>query len=313
MTVGAVLRAVRIPRRSVFTLDDPDALRRWGERKLLSRPRTAGDLVVEVGDPRRLTATERRALLERLSVSNMALYASRAVEDDPGIVRGLARALGLATPYRGPLDGHDGVARIAVDSSCGSPGRPFITHTDRRMRWHTDGNASPEPVRSFLLHCVRDAARGGELSLVDPELAWLALADQGFEWVRALAAPDALTHPACAGADGSVRAAATGPVFSIDARSGDLHTRFTGRRRHVQWGLDAVTAEAAARLHALLDRDAALAVRVRLAPGMGVVCNNVLHTRSWFEEGPESARLMLRARFLERVPGTEGAWAALAG
>ena len=311
MTVGAVLRAVRTPRRSVFTLDDPDALRRWGERKLLSRPRTAGDLVVEVGDPRRLTATERRALLERLSVSNMALYASRAAEDDPGIVRGLARALGLATPYRGPLDGHDGIARIAVDPSRGSR-RPFIAHTDRRMRWHTDGNASAEPVRSFLLHCVRDAARGGELSLVDPELAWLALADQGFEWVRALAAPEALTIPARAGPEGIARAAATGPVFSIDARSGDLHARFTGRRRHVQWGLDAVTAEAAARLQALLDRDAALAVRVRLAPGMGVVCNNVLHSRAWFEDGPESARLMLRARFLERVPGTEGAWAALA-
>lgn len=309
MTVGAVLRAVRMPRRSVFTLEEPDALRRWGERKLLSRPRRAEDLLVEVDDPRRPTATERRALLERLSVSNMALYASRAAEDDPGIVRGLARALGLATPYRGPLDGRDGIARIAVDAAPGSR-RPFIARTDRRMRWHTDGNASPEPVRSFLLHCVRDAARGGELTLADPELAWLALADQGIEWVRALTAPDALTIPARMGADGVARAAATGPVFSIDARSGDLHTRFTGRRRHVQWGLDSVTAEAAARLAALLDRDAAHAVRVRLSPGMGVVCNNVLHMRSWFEEGAESTRLMLRARFLERVPGTEGAWAA---
>lgn len=314
--MSAVLRAVavaaRAPRHSVFSLREPDALQRWGDRKLAARPRSAAGLVVEVRDPRRLSDAEHAAILARLRTANMAVYASRATDDDPAIVRGLAERLGLRTPHRGPLDGDDGIARIAADA----PGsrQPFIACTSRRMLWHTDGYANPalEPVRARLLHCVQDAAGGGETALLDPELAWLALARQGFEWVRALMAPDALTIPARVGAAGIERAAAAGPVFSLDPRSGDLQTRFTARRRHVQWRRDALSAEAAARLLAIMDRDAGCVLRLRLAPGMGIVCNNVLHARGYFEDSPQHTRTMLRARFLERIPGTEGAWDALA-
>ena len=44
-------------------------------------------------------------------------------------------------------------------------------------------------------------------------------------------------------------------------------------------------------------------IRVRLEPGMGMVCNNVLHQRSGFVDDPLSPRLLYRARYLDRIAG----------
>ena len=68
--------------------------------------------------------------------------------------------------------------------------------------------------------------------------------------------------------------------------------------------------EAAARLLAILDNDDTYVLRTRLESGMGLVCNNVFHARSSFTDGA-SARLLFRARFVERIAGTEGSWAAM--
>ena len=54
--------------------------------------------------------------------------------------------------------------------------------------------------------------------------------------------------------------------------------------------------------------DGASWLRTRLEAGMGLVCNNVLHERSAFEDSAAGPRLLLRARFTERIAGTEGAW-----
>lgn len=311
--MSAVLEAApRVARegfaRSVFSLHDGEAWPRWRDRKLAMRPRSAAELVVEVRDPRNLTRSEHEALLERCRRSNMAIYASRASGDAAGMLRRMARQLGLRTPDVPFLAGKDGVARIAVDARKAADG--FIPYTSRRMLWHTDGyyNAPDRPVRAMMLHCVRDAPRGGETALLDPELAWLMLHEAGPQFVRALMAPDALTIPARVDAQGVARPVSTGPVFRVDPDSGDLHTRYTARRRSVQWRRDAATAEAAARLIAIMDRDATCVLRMRLEPGMGLVCNNVLHERASFEDDPGQARLLLRARYLERIAGTEGAW-----
>jgi hypothetical protein len=307
--VSAVLRSARGAQRSPFLADADDAWRRWAERKLAARPRSAAELVVEVRDARRLTVGERSALVERCRRANMAIYASRAGGDDPSMLCDLAAQLGLRTPDSSPLAKASGVVRIAVDAGKAAAG--FIPYTSRRMLWHTDGyyNPAARPVRAMLLHCVRSAARGGETALLDPELAWLMLREEGLEFVRALAAGDALTIPAYVDEHDEVRAASVGPVFSVDAL-GDLHMRYTARRRSVQWRRDAVTASAAARLLALMDRDTQCVLRTRLEPGMGLVCNNVLHQRGAFEDSAgEDSRLLLRARYRERIAGTEGAWA----
>ena len=41
---------------------------------------------------------------------------------------------------------------------------------------------------------------------------------------------------------------------------------------------------------------------------MGLVCNNVLHDRSGFSDTNGRRRLLLRARYLDRIEGTCFAW-----
>ncbi len=295
---------------SVFGNGGGAAWWRWRDRKLACAPRSAGDLLVEIADPRRLTQAERDAIVERCRRANMAIYASRAFEEDPGIVRYLGAQLGLRTLDANLHSEADGVTRIAVNGGKARAG--FIPYTDRRMLWHTDGYYNPPAlrIRSMLLHCVRPATRGGETGLLDHELAWLLLREADPRLVEALMEPDALVIPERRDGSRIARRAAGGPVFSIDATSGDLHMRFTARRHHVEWKRDATVSEAAARLVALLDRGAAPVIRARLEPGMGVVCNNVLHERGAFEDDPAAPRLFFRARYAERIAGTAGAWAA---
>ena len=310
--------AVLAPAAAAGSPFDPDAgasWLRWRARKLAARPRGIGDLVVEVRDPRRLTPFERAAIVERCRRANMAIYAARADPGDDGtdIPRRMGAQLGLATLDVPALAEGDGISRIACDRAKARAG--FIPYTSRRMRWHTDGCSSPAaaPVRSLVLHCVRPAASGGETALLDPELAWLLLRETDPELVRALMHADTLAIPAGRHADGRIRPAACGPVFSIDPRTGDLAMRFTARRRWVRWRHDATTAEAAARLLAAMDHDRSSVLRLRLEPGLGLVCNNVLHARAAFDDSAGPPRLLLRARFRERIAGTAGAWADLAG
>jgi len=116
-----------------------------------------------------------------------------------------------------------------------------------------------------------------------------------------------MTIPAREDDDGIARAACTGPVFSLDERTGDLHMRYTARTRSIAWKDDPATREAAGFLLGRLDEGGAGIFRVRLEPGMGIVCNNVLHDRSAFVQGA-GPRLLFRARYYDRIAGTEGAW-----
>ena len=57
-----------------------------------------------------------------------------------------------------------------------------------------------------------------------------------------------------------------------------------------------------AALERLLADDASPWVfRGRLEPGMGLVCNNVLHDRTAFADSEAHKRLLYRARYFDRV------------
>jgi alpha-ketoglutarate-dependent taurine dioxygenase len=100
-------------------------------------------------------------------------------------------------------------------------------------------------------------------------------------------------------------------VFRVDPH-GDLHMRYTARTRSIAWRQDAATAAAVALLAATL-ADARHVVRVRLTAGMGVIANNVLHARAGFRDGAARRRLLYRARFYERIDGTQAAYGQIAG
>ena len=282
-----------------FDLDDAAAYRRWREGKLDTVARTVQDLLVEVGDPMALRAGEREALLERCARTNMAVYRSPRVDADSAIPRRIGEQLGLLTLDVNYLADDDGITSLSVAQA--GTRSAFIPYTDRPIRWHTDGYYNPprQRIRAMILHCVQRAESGGENRLLDHELAYIALRDIDPGHVRALMLPEAMTIPARSEEGGTARGDQTGPVFSVDA-DGSLHMRYTARTRSITWKDDPAVRAATAALEQVL-QTSPYVLRLRQEPGMGIVCNNVLHDRSAFSDSPLHRRLVLRARFYERI------------
>jgi hypothetical protein len=287
-----------------FDLSDASAYARWREMKLDTAPRRIEDIVVELNDPRALSADERRQLVDLNVCCNMAIYVGRTgMDPDKDIPRRLGEQLGMHT-----LDGHwltdnDGISPLSVvGAEQRGERKEFIPYTDKPIRWHTDGyyNVPEHTIRGLILHCVRSAATGGDNQLLDHDMVYIALRDENPDFIRALSAPDAMTIPPRMEDDGVARAAQSGPVFSVND-DGSLHMRYTARTVSIAWRSDALTQAAVAALARLLATPTPWTLHGRLEPGMGLVCNNVLHDRSGFTETPEKRRLLYRARYYERV------------
>lgn len=295
---------------SPFDLGDDRAYATWRERKLDTAPRRLEDILVSLDDPRRLSVAEREHLLERCATANMAIYTSATGEDDDKeIPRRLGRSLGLVNLDSHWLTDEDAISPISVrGAERRSERREFIPYTDRPIRWHTDGyyNVPERTVRGMILHCVQSAASGGENQLLDHELLYILLRDENPDHIRALSRGDAMTIPARMDDSGVARAAQSGAVFSVDA-GGFLHMRYTARTVSIEWRNDATTRAAVSAIDRLLSSPTPWTLRARLEPGMGLVCNNVLHDRAAFAETPQRRRLLFRARYHERIADAPGA------
>lgn len=288
------------PVENPFALEQTEAYLRWRERKLVASPRRAEELVVEVRDPRALTDSEVDKLRRVCAAANMAVYSSSLDSlADKDLVRRIGARLGLHRLQTNPFADEDGIS--ALETAPEKSARGYIPYSNRRLLWHTDGYYNPpaQRIRAFILHCVRPAAAGGENRLLDPEIAYLLLRDADPEHVRALSASDAMTIPANTDEGMTPRPAQSGPVFSSDA--GALHMRYTARTRSIAWRSDAATRAAVERLRQILETASPYVFTLRLAPGQGLVCNNVLHDRSAFTDAPGAGRLVYRARYAERI------------
>ena len=292
-----------------FDLNHQAPYQRWRDAKRQNQPRLARDLIVPVVDPCALSRSEQQALLERCKVANMAIYRSPLQREGKDIPRLLAQQLGMHRLDGNWLADEDCISQIRVAAPAGERAA-FIPYTNRPIKWHTDGYYHPQSrhIRAMILHCVRAASAGGESAVMDHEMAYIALREANPDWVRALMAPDAMTIPARLDQDGVARPEQTGPVFSIDPSCTALHMRYTARTRSVLWKKDSVTQAAVAFLEQFLASDASPVFRLTLQPGMGLVCNNVLHDRAGFIDDPQQPRLLYRARYLDRLrqPGPAG-------
>lgn len=296
-------------RQNPFDPDQDSAYRKWRVRKLESYPKNERELLVRVQDVRAPTRSERSRIARLCERANMAVYQTDpAPEADGGTILELSRSFGFQGFDRNLHADEDAVSALEVRED--QPAGEFIPYTRRGLRWHTDGyyNEDSRAIRGFLLHCVRPAAEGGVNRLLDPEIAYILLRQENPEFVRALMAPDTFTIPANIIGDTEIRAAYTGPVFSIDPEDGHLLMRYTQRQRYVHWKQDTTTLAAVRYLAEVLESDIPYIHRLRLAPGQGLVCNNVLHDRSAFAESADTSasRRMLRVRSYQRVTLPEG-------
>jgi len=302
---------------SPFDLANESGYRAWRAARLAAYPRSVDELVVPLADPRHLAPDEIDALETRCARANMAIYsAPHLPAADKSIPKQLGQQLGLVRLEGNYLADEDGLSSITPAGDEGSVRGEFIPYTHKPINWHTDGyyNAPDRRILGMTLHCAQDAEEGGENALLDHEIAYIQLRDASPDYVAALMQPDAMTIPARMDEDNIARAEQSGPVFAIDPEQGFLTMRYTARTRSIVWKNDAVT-QAAVRTLADILAGSEYTLTARLRPGMGIVCNNVLHTRNGFSDSPQHRRLLYRGRYYDRLrfdlnPPARAAWAA---
>lgn len=291
---------------------DQDAYLRWRDRKLEwlnDTPENSGPPIVDLELPDHSGKSESEKLIELVKKYNFALYvrARSEKEHDEEIertaLRNLGRSVGLVGLDANLYADDDGITSLRVVSSTDNRNerREFIPYTDRPIHWHTDGYYHPPErrIRGLILHCVRPAVQGGENRLLDQEIVYIRLRDRDPELIRALMDPEAMSIPPFENDGVLIRPEITGPVFSV-LDDGYLDMRYTARKKNIHWKNSGDVMQAKRILEEILENDAAIVTR-RLEENEGLICNNVLHDRSGFQDDPGSPRLLYRLRYLDRV------------
>jgi len=297
-------------RDSAFHPGNDSAYQQWRSSKLAGLPDSVNDLIVDVADAANLTVAEANDMLDKLSRYNTVVYRqSTNVADHKAVAHAISRKFHMQR-----LDNHlcaedDAVSCLTVMPE-GTTHEGYIPYTNRAINWHTDGyyNTPDRQIRSMLLHCEAPAASGGENQILDHELVYIQLRDLNPDYIRALMENDVMTIPANISQGVEIRPAMTGPVFSLDPVTGDLHMRFTARTRSIEWKDNELVNEAVTCLHGLLTDDNPYVMNLTLASGEGVLTNNVLHNRTAFQNDVEAGleRSIYRARYYDRVTKANG-------
>jgi hypothetical protein len=277
----------------------------WREWKLAQYPAVVADLLVPVQDPAQLSAVEHAALLARCRKANMAIYSvSSGRPVNKPVIRALGRQFGLERLDMNLRADEDSITSIRVVPA--SAQTHYIPYTNRPLNWHTDGyyNSLDEQVRGIVMHCAAASASGGDNLFLDPEIAYILLRDEDPDYIRVLMQPDVMTIPANIEQGREIRAAQSGPVFSLEKGSRALHMRYTARTRSIIWKDERAVHNATAFLGELLDSDNRWIFRHRLQAGQGIICNNVLHKREAFSDDTDHTRLLYRARYHDRIQDT---------
>ncbi|MDH5547535.1 MAG: TauD/TfdA family dioxygenase [Gammaproteobacteria bacterium] len=276
---------------------------RWRRQKLAAYENTPS-LVTALANPFDITEDEYSKILTNIKQFNMALYATDCggVEDD-NIPRQIGRRFGLENLDRHLCAEESGIAalRFNPDQLHGE----YIPYSRRAINWHTDGyyNNPEQRINAMILQCVSTAESGGENAVMDPEILYILLRDENPSYIDALSRNNVMTIPANEQDGKVIREAQTGPVFYSD-EAGNLHMRYTARTRSIEWLDDPMVKKATTRITQILnDPRSPYIFRFRMKPGQGIICNNVLHMRTAFEDNTRTGqhRLVYRARYYDRV------------
>ena len=292
---------------SPFDLADTATYETWRAGKLGGYPQTAADLTVSLASADGPDDAECRQILALCCKANMCLY--QLPDGNPGnkeLVRILGRAVGLERLDHNLRADEDSITSLRVKPH--AMDAFYISYTNRPLNWHTDGyyNTLEKQVRGVVMHCAAEPASGGDNLFLDHEIVYLLMRDENPDYIAALMRPDVMTIPANVVDGEMLRPEQTGPVFSIEQKTGALHMRYTARTRSIQWVDDAITQAAVGFLAELLASDSACIFRHRLHAGQGIICNNILHKREAFSDDVAAGkeRLLFRARYHDRIRGT---------
>jgi len=277
----------------------------WKKTRLKSYPQSADEILIEIGGLVNLSDAERAEIIKACGRCNMAIYRCRDDFVDRAAVCAFASNFGLNNIDHHLCTNADGVSELSVAFE--GTRTAYVPYSNRSLSWHTDGyyNDKTRQVNAVVLHCAHNAAAGGENELLDPEIVYIRLRDEDPRFITALEHPECMTIPANVGAEGEIRPAVSGPVFSYDA-CGEIHMRYSARKRNIRWRDDVLTRAALDFLTNILAEKNGPIFRYRLQPGEGLIANNVLHNRTAFTDGSGQQRLLYRARFFDRIAHCKG-------
>jgi len=292
----------------LLTVESESAYQRWRSWKLSVYPEKAEDLIVPIDNPFELSEMEKQKMHQCFIQSNMAIYSINNVTDfaDKKIVEKLGNVFGLRRLDKNLGSDNDSITSLQVIEA--GRKQSYIPYSNLKLSWHTDGyyNLPEEQIRGMILHCVSAAAEGGENALLDHEMLYIHLRDENPAYISALMEANVMTIPANIENGKEIRALQSGPVFSIDEKTGALHMRYSARKRNIVWTDDEITMAAVNAIDNFLASDSPWIFHHRLSAGQGLICNNVLHNRTSFEndESTEQQRLVYRGRYYDRLSDT---------
>ena len=292
---------------SLHGIDQTDYLD-WREAKLALYPKNISELLVNVANPMQLTKAEHQAILEKCTRANMVVYQLTDQDldyEDKKIILALAAQIGLNLLDTNICADEDSITSIQVKEDGKQIG--YIPYSNKKLSWHTDGyyNSPQNQINGMALHCVHPAASGGINQLLDHEMLYIHLRETNPGYISALMHPEAMTIPANNEEGDLYRDAQTGPVFSVQPQSGALHMRYSARKRNIIWREDALTMDAVAEIENFLNGNNEWIFYHQLQAGQGILCNNVLHNRTAFENDEHAAaRLIYRGRYYDRISHT---------
>ncbi|MBW8457223.1 MAG: TauD/TfdA family dioxygenase [Thiobacillus sp.] len=284
----------KYPRR--FDLGSNEDYLKWRDEKLAAYPKNVGELVVELGDMTAMTPAEKAKILETVERANMCVYTAGSAELEMSSLLALGKQLGVRHT--------DKSARHAqsdelTDSGILNKAIPFST---RHCNWHTDATyyGSDDTIQALFLLCKRPAVEGGSNKVLDHEVLYIQLRDKDSDALEVLMRKDCFNYrnPAT----GEIDLRRGGKVFWTNA-DGHLCHRFSFRKTDMAWSGDSDVAAAGRVLESLISDESAHVIEGRLESGMGLISNNVLHTREKLVDSDDAAkkRLLFRARFYDRV------------
>ena len=284
---------------SPFNLGESAGYECWREQRLSLGMPVLSDLLVRIDDPYQLSIDEKNAILSRCDTFNMVVYQLDDPDtQDKSLVHALGKQLSLVNLDANLRSDEDSVSSLEVRNQAGNQ---YIPYTNKALSWHTDGyyNYLDKQIYGIVMHYVRPAAEGGVSSLLNHEDVYMKLRDANPAYIEALMHPEAMTIPDNIEAGKVIREAQSGPVFMVKP-DGRLHMRYSARKRNIVWRDTVETKNAVEMINALMADDDNV-FKVTLKAGQGIVCNNVLHNRSGFNDSETQKRLLYRARYFDGV------------
>ncbi len=284
----------KYPRR--FDLSSNEDFLQWRDEKLAAYPKDVGELVVELGDMTALSPAEKAKILATVERANMCVYTAGSAAIDMNALLALGTQLGVVRT--------DKAARHAqsdelTDSGILNRAIPFST---RHCNWHTDATyyGSDQTVQALFLLCKRPAVEGGSNKVLDHEVLYIHLRDKDPGALEVLMNQNCFNYRNPA--SGEIDPHRGGKVFWTSA-DGHLCHRFSFRKTDMAWSEESDVVAARQVLESLISDESVHVIEGRLESGMGLISNNVLHTRERLVDSDDAAhkRLLFRARFYDRV------------